>query len=210
MTSKNMSIVFGPTLLRPLVETQETLLGHAESVTQFLQLVIEKHSKLLSDDNMIGFVPTLTVTPHLSHEVPSTFEPSKTLGKKKTTKSPASVPKKTHAAGPKERGSSSLPPIAISFQASPDDRTELHKLFNHMQTESKTWSHSKALLAYKEIILSIKLAARCTKCGKISAEIDPSFCAGCGFNLKGTFFDSSRSTPPVTVVIEAAQTPNTP
>eukprot|EP01126_Amoeba_proteus_P037025 TRINITY_DN3793_c0_g1_i9.p1 TRINITY_DN3793_c0_g1~~TRINITY_DN3793_c0_g1_i9.p1 ORF type:complete len:580 (-),score=97.96 TRINITY_DN3793_c0_g1_i9:456-2195(-) len=158
MTSKNMSIVFGPTLLRPLVETQETLLGHAESVTQFLQLVIEKHSKLLSDDNMIGFVPTLTVTPHLSHEVPSTFEPSKTLGKKKTTKSPASVPKKTHAAGPKERGSSSLPPIAISFQASPDDRTELHKLFNHMQTESKTWSHSKALLAYKEIILSIKLA----------------------------------------------------
>eukprot|EP01126_Amoeba_proteus_P065413 TRINITY_DN929_c0_g2_i24.p1 TRINITY_DN929_c0_g2~~TRINITY_DN929_c0_g2_i24.p1 ORF type:complete len:426 (+),score=83.73 TRINITY_DN929_c0_g2_i24:1129-2406(+) len=188
MTSKNMAIVFGPTLLRPLVETPETSNGTTDAVVDFVQLIIDKPGKILADENMNGFVPSFTVNPHLPQEPspqPAVNE-SKTLTRKKVVKSPSNVgQKRVTNTSPKDRSSSVLQPIALTFQAFPDEKSELQKLFDHMQTESKAATHSKAFLSYKEVILNIKLAVRCARCGKISAEVDPNFCSTCGFNLKG-------------------------
>eukprot|EP01126_Amoeba_proteus_P064402 TRINITY_DN9018_c0_g1_i1.p1 TRINITY_DN9018_c0_g1~~TRINITY_DN9018_c0_g1_i1.p1 ORF type:complete len:237 (+),score=47.41 TRINITY_DN9018_c0_g1_i1:1318-2028(+) len=193
MTPSCMAAIFGPLLLRPQIEIQDSgKIGTLDSVVVFVQMMIEKPGKILADENMNGFIATFTITPHLPPEPIQQVTPpdnTKTLNRRRVGKSSSTggaTQKKILSGSPsKDRSSSVLPPVAYSFQASPDERTEITKLFEYMQLESKTSSHAKALLAYKEMILNIKLAARCAKCGNISAEVDPSFCATCGSNLKG-------------------------
>lgn len=42
MSCQNLAIALSPTMLRPKVETIETLIQHGETLTNFINLLIEK------------------------------------------------------------------------------------------------------------------------------------------------------------------------
>jgi hypothetical protein len=50
MDLKNLGIVFGPTLLRPVKETLETMMSDTNIVNSFTATLIEKHSDLFEAD----------------------------------------------------------------------------------------------------------------------------------------------------------------
>eukprot|EP01126_Amoeba_proteus_P013961 TRINITY_DN1601_c0_g1_i2.p1 TRINITY_DN1601_c0_g1~~TRINITY_DN1601_c0_g1_i2.p1 ORF type:complete len:617 (+),score=115.58 TRINITY_DN1601_c0_g1_i2:63-1913(+) len=204
MTSKNMAIVFGPTLLRPLVETQDTLIGHSDSVSGFIQLIIDKPGKILADENMINFVPVITVNPHLqpSPRSEALTESRKNKDLKTTKKKKNAAARKSVAMTPangreKDRRSvSSLPtPVTVYISVeSKDEKSELSKLLEHMQTESKTRDPAKAILAYREYLYTIKLANKCPKCGKVALEPDSSYCSACGSAMRSGILTDREPT----------------
>eukprot|EP01127_Copromyxa_protea_P009634 TRINITY_DN2286_c0_g1_i1.p1 TRINITY_DN2286_c0_g1~~TRINITY_DN2286_c0_g1_i1.p1 ORF type:complete len:630 (-),score=143.30 TRINITY_DN2286_c0_g1_i1:140-1813(-) len=204
MPVKNVAIVFGPTLLRPQVETQDTLIGHSELVAGFIGKLISKHGDLLSDDNLKGFTPRLTLTPHLppkqtlptvsvqggSKKIKSEERSSGKEDKEATSAAKKQAKKNANRKSvivhrEKRSQSTSMPITNITLTCDISEKIELVRLLDHMQQESRTRDHARALLAYKEALLAMRFAFKC-KCGKVSLEVEPNFCSACGASFRGT------------------------
>eukprot|EP01127_Copromyxa_protea_P009635 TRINITY_DN2286_c0_g2_i1.p1 TRINITY_DN2286_c0_g2~~TRINITY_DN2286_c0_g2_i1.p1 ORF type:complete len:696 (-),score=129.69 TRINITY_DN2286_c0_g2_i1:87-1940(-) len=214
MPVKNVAIVFGPTLLRPQVETQDTLIGHSELVSGFIGKLISKHGTLLSDDNLKGFKPRITITPHLP---PKQTLPTVSVGKKAKNEDKSSSgtsksddkdaamrastkkqakknanrksvmvhrDKRTSTPPLTPTAISSTPNASISLTCDINEKIEIINLLDHIQQESRARDYASALLAYKDALLSLKFSCKCTKCGKISVDAEANYCSACGGAVK--------------------------
>ncbi|KAL6077685.1 Rho GTPase-activating protein 15 [Balamuthia mandrillaris] len=97
MKSSNLAIVFGPNLLRPKVDTPQTLIGDARFINQLVTMMIERSYDFFSDERMKEMMmekaePEEEATDHNAHAVGSTEDANPTPRAAKDRKSLAHLP----------------------------------------------------------------------------------------------------------------------
>jgi len=196
MNPKNMAIVFGPTLLRPRIETSDTLIGHSDSVSGFIEKIIKKPSVFLADDNKPkDFKPTIKVEPYfppppVEEESPSGSRDAKK--KRSKDKKANSQNDKKNALGPPTQISTparvSRKSMAFSRKNDPDESDgsegpEFRELFDFMRAQSKANSVQGVIVAYKEVIYNSTLQGVKCSCGHTQIERNAAYCSHCGTSI---------------------------